>query len=124
MQTFHTGGAPPDVSTVKRLLVRSPVDDVGKIMRELFAIYGKSVAAVHFEVLLRAAQRWGGQKRKLSTAARDVSRRGWLAVASFERLRATLKKLMREASPPQDKLRSPKTRVVLGQAINPVIGRS
>lgn len=116
MRTFHTGGTPLSVKAVRNILVEGKgkgTHNAVSVIPKLLEIYGKSVAPVHFEVLLRAAQAWG--QGSLDRAARDIDRRGWLAVASFERLGAVLKRAYQQGGS-VDRLQSVKTkRVILGK---------
>lgn len=112
MQTFHTGGQPLDVDYVKKLLVWRGIQDLEQLLKRLLEIYGFSVAPIHYEVLIRAALRWGGGA--LDKAAQDLDRRGWLAVASFENLQKVLEEAVRRGIL-EDHLKSPKTWVMLGK---------
>jgi hypothetical protein len=130
MQTFHTGGKALPISRVRQVFadlrlegLSSRLEDASPrarpqilydtLMPMMYGTYRAAIAAVHFEVLMRAMLR-GGRVRGLAAAAYE-NRRGFLAAASFQSARGALSYALTRKRARQDGLALPKTRVMLAR---------
>jgi DNA-directed RNA polymerase beta' subunit len=131
MQTFHTGGLAMNIDDVEKLFGRGQlqideeecphvISDASALFQALIVerltrIYGKAIAPVHFEVLLRAM--WQpGTLTGCQSLARDLKRRGLLAAIAYRDTARALREAIREGQR-TDSLSSPKSWIMTGRIV-------